>query len=122
MSSVLEVMSRLDEYAVELDKRSKELAQVERELEPVEQFIEEFTDDFECALWEAHTKRDEKLPSAELRERLARKQMPAEVVTRHGRLLARRKRLEKRIRHLGDVIDAQRSILSALKAEMEAVA
>lgn len=114
------VMAKLDGYAGELDKRSKELADSERKLEPLETFFEEFLDDFETSCWEAHVKEDEKLPSEAMRLRLARKAMPSEVLTEHASCLARRKRLQRRIKDLEGCIDAQRSLLSALKQEAEA--
>ncbi len=102
MSGVVEVTGRLDMMAVELDTLSKALAVVERQLEPLDTFYAEALDDFECGSWDAHVKEE-----AKLSERAA--------------LLAKRRRLEKRIKALGQQIDAQRSILSALKYELEAI-
>lgn len=121
MSSVVEVTGKLDQQATELDELSKTLASTERKLEPLETFYEEALDDFEVGCWDSHVKEEAKLPPAEMRERLARRTMPEKVLTERATLLAKRKRLEKRIKALGSAIDAQRSILSALKLEIEAV-
>lgn len=120
MSSIVAVTAKLDEQAIELDTLSKALAETERKLEPLEKFYEEAVDDFETSCWDAHVKEDAKLPPSELRERLARRTIPEQVLNERAGLLAKRKRLEKRIRHLGDAIDAQRSIVAALRSEMEA--
>jgi hypothetical protein len=121
VSSVVEVTGKLDQQATELDELSKTLASTERKLEPLETFYEEALDDFETGCWDEHVKNEAKLPPAEMRERLARRTMPEKVLAERATLLAKRKRLEKRIKALGNAIDAQRSILSALKMELEAV-
>ena len=117
-----EVMEILDSYARELDKLSGDLAGVERSLEPVEVAYEAFLDDFEVGCWERHTGDEEaKLPSAEMRLRLARKAMDTELLGRYASLTASRKRIEKRISALGKAVSAQQSILSALKIELESI-
>jgi hypothetical protein len=115
------IMAELDQLAAELDKRTLEQAQVERELEPLDAFYEEALDDFEVACWDEHVKNEAKLPSAEMRERLARRTMPAAVLSSRSQKAAKRKRLERRTKALGTLIDAKRSSLSAAKAELEAV-
>lgn len=121
MSSVVEVTGRLDSMATELDELSKALAATERKLEPLQTFYEEALDDFEVGCWDAHVKDEAKLPSAEMRERLARRTMPERILSERAAAVAKRNRLQQRIKHLGAEIDAQRSILSALKMELEAV-
>jgi hypothetical protein len=121
VSSVVEVTGRLDRQATELDELSKALTITERKLEPVETLIGEFEDDFAAGWWERHEK-GEKLPPEAIRDALCRQALPEKLRQEHASLLAKRKRLEKRIKHLGAAIDAQRSILSALKLELEAVA
>lgn len=121
MSSVVEVTSRLDNIAAELDDLSKKLTLVERKLEPVETLVSEYEDDYEAGWWERQ-KEGEKLPPERIREALCRQSMPEKLRAEHAALIASRKRLEKRIKHLGSAVDAQRSILSALKAELQAVA
>ena len=55
-----------------------------------------------------------------MRLKLAHKAMDPGVLGRYIGLLNSRKRLEKRIGALKSAVDAQRSILSALKSELEA--
>lgn len=120
MTDPAAVMAKLDQQAAELDELSKGLAVTERKLEPLEAFYAEALDDFEVGCWDRHVKEEAKLPSADMRERLARRTMPDRVLSERAALLAKRKRLERRIKDLGGAIDAQRSILSALKSELEA--
>jgi phage shock protein A len=120
MSSVVEVTSRLDQMADELDKLSKELGQTERQLGPIEASYEKFLDTYETGLWDKHVAGD-KLPPEGLRVRLAHRAIDAQLLGEYSELIRKRKRLEKRIKALGAAIDAQRSILSALKQEMMAV-
>jgi hypothetical protein len=115
-----EAMVALDGIARELDDLSGSLAGVERQLEPVESEYERFMASHEIGLWQAHIDHDAKLPPAGLRERLAHRDMPSELYGRHTALNASRKRMEKRIGVLKAASDAQRSILSALKVELEA--
>jgi chromosome segregation ATPase len=117
---VVEVTGRLDQQAAELDDLSKKLTLVERKLEPVETLVAEAEDDYEAGWWERQEK-GEKLPPERIREALCRQSIPEKLRGEHAALLASRKRLEKRIRHLGAAIDAQRSILSALKQELMAI-
>ena len=114
------VMERLDELSRELDRLSKELGETERELVPVEEAYEKALDVFECGCWDRHVKDDAKLPSGEMRLRLARREMNTKLLGQHASLLAKRKRLEKRIGSVKSLVEAQRSILSALKLEAEA--
>jgi hypothetical protein len=121
------VREKLDQLSNLLDKLSRELGDVERRLtgtedDPgVEMLYERWIDAYEVGLWEKHIHGDEKFPSEAMRLRLARQQMDAALLGQYTTLVARRKRLEKRIGSVKVVIDAQRSILSALKAELEAI-
>ncbi len=115
------VLVKLDAYASELDGCSRKLAEVEDQLEPLDNIYEEAVDDFEAQLWENHEDRDAKLPPEKMRLILARRSISPGIRSKRATLLSKRKRLEKRIRTLAELVDAQRSILSALKAEMEAV-
>ena len=115
-----EVMAKLDTLATELDQRSKELADTERKLEPIEKKYEEEMGDWEANLWDEHTASEQKWPPEKLRLRLAHRAMDERLLGAYGAGQARRKRLEKRIASVKVQVDAQRSILSALKAEMEA--
>ena len=119
MTTPADAMAALDAYAAELDQRSRELTQVERDLEPVELEYTAFVDDFEVGLWTAH-ENGGKLPPEAMRLKLAHRAMAPELLGRHAGLVAARGRLMKRIGVLKAMTDAQRSILSALKTELEA--
>ena len=112
-----QVMATLDSYAREMDDLSRKLADVERRFEPVEARYEAFLDGFYVKLWE----QEKKLPGEDMRLRLARSDMPADLLGEYSSLLHSRKRLERRIASLKAAISAQQSILAALRMEMEAV-
>lgn len=122
MSTPHEVMDRLDQLASELDLRSSELADVERRLEPAEIAYQTFVDDFEVGLWTKYEDSEGKvkLPPEPMRLKLAHKAIDSSLLGRYQGLIHSRKRLEKRIGALKTQVDAQRSILSALKVEAEA--
>ncbi len=115
------VLLKLDAYAAELDACSRKLAAVEEELEPLEVAYNEAMDDLEAMYWNAHENDDAKLPPQHMREALSRKSLRSAFSHERALFLSKRKRLEKRIRTLAELVDAQRSILSALKSEMEAI-
>ena len=114
------VMVKLDTLADELDKRSKEMAETEREMETSERLYEGWLGEWEANLWEESLTSETKFPPEKLRLRLAHRAMPAELLGTYQILTARRKRLERRISSIKTLVDAQRSILSALKEEMAA--
>src|SRR5947209_10829810 len=116
MSEPILVMERLSKLANDLDNYSRALGQVEAQLEPLEIAYEEHMADHELALWEAHNERGEKLPPQGLRDRMAYKALPYEMRQNRAVLLSKRKRMEKRLAAIKTEIDAQRSLLSALKA------
>lgn len=116
-----EVMLRLDALATELGTVSNALAQVERDLEPVEREFRAFVDDYEIGLYEKSINEDGfKLPAEALRQKLAVRAMPPELYGRRTALVHSRDRATRRIATLKVEIDAQRSILSALKEELAA--
>ncbi len=119
-----EAMSKLDAYATELDTLSKNLADLDRALEPIEDEYTRFLEDFEIGLWEASQQggnpEGPRLPSEALRRSLGHRAMPPELLGRYSTLKRSRSRMEQRLRDLKAAVDAQRSILSALKTEMEA--
>ena len=120
-AEAIEARAKLREQAEELAQRSGDLAQVSRELEPIEKQYREFVDDFEIGLWQrSEDEKDFKLPAAALRVKLAHKQMDPALLGRYVGLSHSRERLVQRIRDLKVEIEAQRSIVSALKTEMEA--
>lgn len=116
----LTVLTDLDGHARELDRLSKELARVEEDLEPVEREHETFRTAFEAGLWQRHVEAGEKFPAEALRLRMAHQAMPPEVLGRWVELMGSRRRLTQRISTLKSVVDAKRSVLSALKTELEA--
>jgi hypothetical protein len=121
MATVAEATGVLDGKARELDDLSKKLGKVELELESAEEAYQKFVDDFELGLWRQHVDHGAKLPPTEkLRLKLAHEAMDPVVLGRYIGLKNRRDRIEKRIKSLGKTVDAQRSILSALKTELEA--
>ncbi len=113
-------MGNLDTLAAELDTLSKSLANTERNLEPLEAQYEEFVGDWEAALWEECSVSETKWPPEKLRLRMAHKAMDSELLGAVNAGQAKRKRLEKRIGSIKVLVDAQRSILSALKEELAA--
>ena len=116
------VMARLDALSQELDHVSKELAKTEEEVEPIEAQYEERVTDWETALWDQCREDPEtqKWPPEKLRTRMAHKAFDAVLLAQMTALQAKRKRLEKRVGSIKVQVDAQRSILSALKTEAEA--
>lgn len=122
MTSVAQTRDALSGIAAELDQLSSTLAEIERKLEPVQEEYDKFLRDFEIGLWQKHIDEDAKFPSERMREHLAHKAMPPEVYGRYFALVNSRKRAEARIKSLGKAADAQRSVLSALKVELEATA
>ena len=119
--SVIEALAKLTEYATELDTLSKSLTEIERLIEPVDEQVTRFCDDYEIGLYTRSTEEDGyKLPSESLRVKLARRALPPELYGKHVALHASRDRLERRIRDLKLLVDAQRSLVSAYKLELEA--
>jgi chaperonin cofactor prefoldin len=114
------IREELNELSNELDGLSKTLGAVEAELESVEMQYEEWMSSFEEGLWTNHVDLGAKFPPEALRTRLGHLKMDPSLLGRYTGLVKRRKRIEKRIATLGKVVDSKRSVLSALKAELEA--
>lgn len=110
-----QVMATLDAMSQELNTLADGLAHVARELEPVQEQYDEYVADFEIDLWEKHTEQGAKLPSASLRLQMAHRKMPPELYGRYVALVHSRDRMVKRISTLKLSVDAQRSLLSAMK-------
>lgn len=106
--------------ANELDNLSKNLMNVELELAPLERELETFISDFQVAMWDEYREKDERLPSSEIRTALAHRSFDRDRYNRVLALKAARARARQRIGDLKGIVDAQRSILSALKLEVEA--
>lgn len=120
MAEPAQVMATLDALATELGTRSAELADVERQLEPVEIDYEDFVEAFVAGMFESHEGR---LPGEDVRRSLAHQRLREErpeLLGRYRKLTRSRKRLQARIDTVSKAVGAQRSILSALKVEMEA--
>lgn len=124
MSAPLDAMTalrRLNDLADELGRLSTHLARVERDLEPIEDEFTRHVDDFELGLYQRSIEEDGfKLPSEALRHKMAVRSLPPELYGRRTALVRSRDRMVQRIRDLKVEIEAQRSILSALKLEAEA--
>lgn len=118
---VIGARSKLNDLAGSLDRWSRALAQTSRDLEPVEAKYRSFVDDHELGLLKKSEDEDYKLPSAGLRLKLAHRAMDPELLGRYMGLTTARERQIQRLRDLKAEIEAQRSILSALKSELEAL-
>ena len=95
-------------------------AKRQRKLEPVENTHDEFVDNFITGLWDKHAAGDAKWPGEDVRLKLARREMAPEPLGQYLGLIRSKSRLEARIKSLTTEIGARRSLLSALKVEMEA--
>lgn len=120
MSDVIDAVSALRASSEELDRLSKALHMLEAEFEHVQDAYEQFMTDFEVGLWIKHADHGAKLPPATIRVKLAHKAMDPVLLASHVGLARKRERLMKDIGLEKAKVDAQRSILSALKTEMEA--
>ena len=119
MTDAITCMNRLDAFADELDTLSKGLTETERKLEPVESAYMECVDDYEILLVEQAQEKGERPPAEKLRETMARRAVPKDIATQYVSLMAKRRRMEKRIGSIKTGIEAQRSLLSAFKLEAE---
>lgn len=120
MSNVADASRTLMVKAQELDDLSKHLTLVEKELGPLEAELTLHEEGFEASCWDRHVKEDEKLPPQKTREALARRAFDATKYSRILALRAARALTKRRIGDLKEIVDAQRSIVSALKLELEA--
>lgn len=110
-----DVAATLDAMSREMDQLSAGLAHVARELEPVEKQYTDFVDAFEIGLWQRHVDEDAKLPSEKMRRQLAHRALDPVLYGRYFALVHSRDRMIKRISALKKSIEAQRSLLSAMK-------
>ena len=93
MTTPLEAMDKLTALADELGDLSSMLAQVERDLEPVDRDYVAFTDMHDIGLYERSVSEDGfKLPSAEMRGKLANRAMAPELYGRRTALVKSRER------------------------------
>jgi len=116
-----EAMDRLDGISREMGALSGALHKVSQLLEEADKPYSEFVDVFEVGLWLKCQEDDgPRWPSEAMRVKLARREMPAELLGRRDGLVRKRDRIKQRIADLKAMADADRSILSALKVEIEA--
>lgn len=125
--SVGSALRNLDRISRDIGAKASELHEVNMEIEPLEAWWEEYLGDFEAALLAS----DRRMPSEKTRDRQCRRQLLRDetplgqgTYADHARyyfqLQAKRARLKERIANLKAEADAQRSVLSALKVELEA--
>jgi hypothetical protein len=120
MTEVRDASLTLMEKARELDDLSKRLGETEHELTPLENELTEWVEAYHVQCWEGYVERDEKLPSEVTRVALAHRSFDREKYKRILVLRGLRNRRKRRISDIKEIVDAQRSIVSALKTEMEA--
>jgi len=123
MTTPLEALDRLDQHARELGDLSTALMEVSRRLEEVDREYQRFVDDFEIGLYlKSEEENGPKFPSEAMRLKLARREMNPEVLGRRDGLERKRERLKQRIGDLKAIVESERSVLSALRIELEATA
>lgn len=114
---------RLDTYRAELDHLSRHLTTLTRDFEPIQLAVRKHCDTHELGLYQRSIDEDAfKLPAEKLREKLAMRDLDAAL---YGAFVAHEAAIERTKRRIGDLkvlVEAQRSVLSALKMEMEAAA
>jgi chromosome segregation ATPase len=117
------VRGELNRMARELDGLSRGLAETQRKLHPVKRKYNAFVANHKAGQWAAHVADPEnvKMARQDIAEILAIQGMPLELRGECEELSDKAERLKKRISDLRAEVDAQRSILSALKTEMEAM-
>jgi predicted nucleic acid-binding Zn-ribbon protein len=122
--SVQGARAELERIARELDERSKSLWNTEIELSKIREVYDDEFAEYETEWYGRYKAGEDKWPGEETRHRVFRQEKlkGSEWVRRMLFLERKRDRLEDRIRTLGKEADAQRSVLSALKVEMEATA
>lgn len=120
-----EALDELQRARDELGRLSDALFQVNCALDGtrtehgLEKRYQDFIDEHEIGQWLKAQEAGTKLPSEALRIKLARKEMDADLLTRRDVLQRKRGRLKERISQVKEIIEADRSILSALKEEAQ---
>lgn len=121
MNDPIEGKDKVRGLAKDLDSLSRTLGSINRELRPLESEYGDFIRDYEAGLFEECEREDKRLPGKEIRLTLALRAMPAEFRGRYHRLVSERDSLKQQIANLKVEVDAWRSVLSANKAELEAI-
>jgi|ERR1700680_1893357 len=122
MSDVLEAKAELRRVSEGIRKRSMELGDVNRALGPVQKAYRDYMRDFKLDLYRARDGQGQRMPSKETQEELALEQMPKDFRDKYFELMAKREGVKERLSDLKHEADSWRSILSAEKVEMEAIA
>jgi hypothetical protein len=120
MTDVAGQINRLRVAAEQLDTLSKEQDHVLARLEPLERRYELGLAEFEREQWRAHIFDGKKFPSERVRDAIYKGQVPEGFLTEIAALHSQRQRKDRQISNLRVQVDAHRSILSALKLELEA--
>ena len=116
-----QALQRLDTHAQELGVLSAALLKVSQQLEVADVEYQAFVDNYEVGLYlKSEAEGGPKLPSEAMRLKLARREMAPDLLGARDGLARKRERIKQRIADLKSEIEAERSILSALKSEMEA--
>lgn len=120
--SVAGAMRELNRIARELDQRSRSLWNTELELAQLHEAYDEEFAEYEAEWYRLYEAGEKKWPADATRHRIFREERmkDSEAVRRMLFLERKSKRLKDRIHHLATEADGQRSVLSALKVEMEA--
>lgn len=112
----VQVIQTLNRLSGGLEQLGVELANIETELEPVQKAHDTFVEDFKAGLWEQHLAGElKRMPAEDVRLALAYKQMPTTLRGKFAGLKQRRERCLNAISRTRAQIEANRSILSALK-------
>lgn len=119
---IVEASQRLIAAARELDDISKALVEVELEIEKTEPRYQDFIESFVADLWDECIQEEKKFPPQDVRNAMALKAMDPTVKADYRYLIHRRQKAKQRLTDLREIVAAQRSIVSAVKEEMNASA
>lgn len=122
MTHVAGEIDVLEGYAKRLDELSKAQTDLLSQLEPIEARYEQGLASHERETWLSHVQNGKQFPSERVRLAFYQVELDRDFLDTYVTLKAQSRRIEKQISHLKALIDARRSILSALKLESEASA
>lgn len=118
--SVQEATEKLKEIARELDQLSRDLADLERSREPIDREVKDFIRDFELGLYHRSINEGSKMPAERIRDALALQAISPPLYGKWMAMNSSRDRMRQRISDLKSESDSWRSVVSALKVELEA--
>lgn len=121
MADVIEAKYKLRQLAQRLDALSRTLGGINNELRPIEEQYHDFIREHEAGLWDECERDGKKLPGKEMRLTLALNEMPTVLRGKYRELVSKRESLKQQIGNLKVEVDSWRSLLSAEKAELEAI-